>query len=57
MKWLTFHDHKCFILKKADWPWKMDIMLLQGKGFDMERAEIVDYRGSESFVFWQNNEK
>jgi len=27
----------------------MNIALFQSKGFDMERAEIVDYRGSESF--------
>lgn len=49
MKWLTFRDHKWLILKKADWPSNMNIALFQSKGFDMERAEIVDYRGSESF--------
>jgi hypothetical protein len=29
----------------------MNIALIQDKGFDMERPEIVDYRGSESFGF------
>lgn len=51
MKWLTFDDHKWLILKKAGWSSNMNITRLQGKGFDMERAEIVDYRGSESLEF------
>jgi len=51
MKWLNFHDHKWLILKKAAWPWNMNITLLQDKWFDTERAEIVDYRRSESFGF------
>jgi hypothetical protein len=51
MKWLTFHDHKWLILKKAGWSWNMNITLLQGKGFDLERDEIVDHRGSESLGF------
>lgn len=48
MKWLTFHDHKWLILKKTGWSWNMNITPLQGKGFDLERDEIVDYRGSKS---------
>jgi hypothetical protein len=51
MKWLTFRDHKWLILKKVGWSSNMNILHLQGKGFDMERPEIVDYRGSESFGF------
>jgi hypothetical protein len=51
MKWLTFHDHKWLILKKAGWSSNMKITRLQGKGFDMERPKIVDYRGSESLEF------
>ena len=51
MKWLTFRDHKWLILKKAVRLSNMNITRLRGKGFDMERAEIVDYRGSESFGF------
>ena len=51
MKWLTFRDHKWLILKKAVWSWNMNITFLQGKGFDMKRPEIVDYRSSESFGF------
>jgi len=51
MKWLTFHDHKGRILKKAGWSWTMKIRFLQGKRFDMDRPEIVDYRSSESFGF------
>lgn len=51
MKWLTFGDHKWLILKKAVWSSNMNITLFQGKGFDMERAEIVDNRGSESLGF------
>jgi len=51
MKWLTFDDHKWQILKKAGWPSNMNITFLQGKGFDIERPKIVDYRGSESFGF------
>ena len=38
-------------LKKTGWSWKMNISLLQGTGFDLERDEIVDYRGSESLGF------
>jgi len=51
MKWLTFRDHKWLILKKAGWSSNMKISFIQGKGFDMDRPEIVDYRGSESFEF------
>jgi len=38
-------------LKKAGWSWNMNITFFQGKGFDMERPKIVDYRSSESFGF------
>ncbi len=51
MKWLTFHDHKWLVLKIAGCSWNMNITLLQGKGFDLERDEFVAYRGSESFGF------
>jgi len=51
MKWLTFDDHKWLILKKAGWSSTLTITLLRGKGIDLERLEIVDYRGSESLGF------
>gem|GEM_PF-2877982 len=51
MKWLTFDDHKWLILKKVGWSSNMNILHFQGKGFDMERPEIVGYRGSESLGF------
>ena len=30
---------------------------IMGTGFDMERNEIVDYRGSESFIYFDLKRK
>jgi len=32
--------------------WSLYKKSILGKGFDMDRMEIVEYRGSENFVFF-----